>query len=100
MKSYRLPYELSQEADKDLGDIYDYTSLEFGADQAIKYLTGIEDLFDKLGRNPELGRKRDEIRQELRSISFVSHTVFYRIMERHIRIVRILHSSRDIIKFF
>jgi toxin ParE1/3/4 len=92
-------YELSPEADNDFSEIYDYTVEQFGSSQAVKYLNGFEELFVKLCSNPEIGRKRNEIRKGLRSISKESHIVFYRIMEGRIRIVRVLHASRDIVKF-
>ncbi|MEN6456756.1 MAG: type II toxin-antitoxin system RelE/ParE family toxin [Prolixibacteraceae bacterium] len=91
-------YRLSQEADRDLEEIFDYTVREFGVDHAIAYVNGFEEVFVILVANPELGRKRDEIRNGLRSFVKGSHTIFYRILKNHIRIVRILHSCRDIIK--
>ena len=99
MAHKRFAYELSQEADNDLNEIFDYTVDQFGIEQAIRYLGGFENVFENLCNNPKSGRKRDELRKGLRSISNQSHTVFYRILEDHIRIVRILHASRDIIKF-
>jgi len=92
-------YELSQEADIDLQTIYDHTEDKFGTDQAVKYLTGLEELFYVLCTHPNTGRVRNEIRKGLRSSSYVSHVVFYRIIEKRIRIVRVLHASRDIAKF-
>jgi toxin ParE1/3/4 len=91
--------ELSKEADNDLGEIFDYTVEKFGKEQAIKYLSGFEDVFQNLLNNPQSGRERKEIRNGLRSISNQSHIIFYRILEDRIRIVRILHASRDIINF-
>jgi toxin ParE1/3/4 len=92
-------YELSQEADNDLQEIYDYTTDNFGAEQAAKYLTGLEDLFYALCAQPHTGRMRNEIRKGIRSSSYLSHIVFYRITEQRIRIVRVLHASRDLAKF-
>ncbi len=100
MAKPRLPYELSQEADKDLEDIFDYTVDKFGLDQAIAYVSGFEYVFINLSDNPELGRTREEIREDLRSLVKESHVIFYRILKGRIRIVRILHCSRDVIKFF
>jgi toxin ParE1/3/4 len=93
-------YELSAEADNDLLNIYEYTTENFGEDQAVKYLLGLEQLFHTICRQPHLGRTRNEIRKGLRSNSYLSHIVFYRIIEERIRIVRVLHASRDIPKFF
>ena len=92
-------YRLSREADRDLEEIFDYTVREFGIDQAVAYVSEFEEVFMSLAASPELGRKRDEIRNGLRSFVKGSHTIFYRILRSHIRIVRILHGCRDIIKF-
>lgn len=89
-------YELSEPADQDLEEIFDYTASEFGLEQAIDYLSGLEAVFDQLISNPELGRSRNEIMFELRSIAKASHVVFYRVLEDHIKIVRVLHGNRDV----
>ncbi len=92
-------YRLSQEADRDLENIFDYTAHEFGINQAVFYVSGFEEVFMSLSANPGLGRKRDEIKNGLRSFVKESHIIFYRVLKNHIRIVRILHGSRDVIKF-
>lgn len=92
-------YELSEEADTDLEEIFEYTIEKFGAAQAIKYLSSFDELFEELCHNPKLGRGRNDIRKNLKSISKESHIVFYRIMKNTIRIVRVLHASRDVSRF-
>jgi|SRR5690606_16010055 len=99
MANSHMAYELSLEADKDLEDIFDYTVEKFGFDQAIMYVSSFEDTFESLCSNPKSGRERPEIREELRSIVKESHVVFYRILRSKIRIIRVLHSSRDVIKY-
>lgn len=99
MASNQYTYELSEEADSDLQEIYDYTVRKFGAGQAVKYLQELEELLYTLCSHPKAGRERNEIRKGLRSSSYVSHVVFYRIVENRIRVVRVLHASRDIQKF-
>ena len=93
-------YVLSDIAEFDIGDIYDYTLANHGAAQAATYLTGLDTAFEQLIDNPMSGKERPEIRAELRSIIYNHHTVFYRIMDTHIRIVRVLHSSRDMPRHF
>lgn len=95
-----LPWKLSIEADKDLEDIIDYTLEKFGEDQALLYASSFDIVFDQLSINPELGRERNEVREGLRSIGQEKHVIFYRIQEDYIRIVRILHGSRDLPKYF
>lgn len=97
---YRKIYILSEIADKDLEDIFDHTLDKFGFEQAEKYLLEIEEVFQNLIVNPQLGKKRDEIKQGLYSFPKDNHVIFYRILDHHIRIVRVLHGSRDIPKYF
>lgn len=93
-------YVLSVEADADLGEIFDYTEQEFGIEQAATYLSELEIILLALVVNPKSGRERNEIRAGLRSMIFNSHVIFYRICDDHLRVVRVLHGSRDFPKFF
>lgn len=93
-------YQLSTAADHDLEEIFDYTLEEFGLDQAIKYVSEFDPVFEQLVKNPEMGRNRNEIKPGLRSFPRESHIVFYRILGDHIQIVHVFLCSRDIPKFF
>jgi len=92
-------YVLSEIADKDLEDIFDFTNNKFGFDQAEKYLLEIDDIFQKLVQNPKIGKQRNEIKSGLYSFPKDNHIIFYRVLVSHIRIVRILHGSRDLPKY-
>lgn len=93
-------YILSKKSQEDIESIYEYGNFRFGKDVAIQYLIELKNSFENLSENPEMGKNRNEIKQGLFSFSFVSHVIFYRILQNHIRIVRVLHGSRDIQKFF
>ena len=92
-------YVLSAEADQDLDEIYDFILEQFGSTQAVIYLTQLDELLEPLCHNPEMGRERTDIRDELRSMVYNNHVVFYRVLKNHLHIVRVLHGSRDIPKF-
>ena len=94
-----LFYELSPEADSDIENIFDYTVKEFGLEQAVSYTSQLDKAFAQILSNPKSGRERAEIRKGLRSIVQNSHVIFYRILKDRIRIVRILHGSRDLSNF-
>jgi toxin ParE1/3/4 len=89
-------YELSAEADRDIESIFDHTVIEFGFDQAVKYVFEFEGCLELLASKPQLGKKRTDIRKGLRSFKLASHIIFYRVMEDRIRVVRVLHASRDL----
>ncbi len=99
MASPTIFYELSPEADGDLEDIFDYTESHFGLNQARGYVSAFEAVFQQLCRTPHIGKHRKEIRVGLRSLVKEQHVVFYRILADRIRIVRVLHGSRDVLKF-
>ncbi len=100
MLSKKGRLEISLPADEDLEEIFIYTEEEFGSDQAVNYLIEFEEVFAQLVGNPELGRERNEIKKGLRSLPTGSHVVFYRILSDHIRVVRVLHGSRDLPRHF
>lgn len=93
-------YVLSIEADADLEEIFDYTNLHFGEKQAVAYLMDLEAVFNQLILEPEIGRKRKEIKEGLFSITQQKHVIFYRILEDCIRVVRVLHGRKDLPRNF
>ena len=100
MASSIASYELSPEAEQDLSDIFDYTEMEFGLEQAVRYLKDLDHCFIQLCNNPSIGRERSEIRAELYSFVSQSHVVFYRVQTDRLRVIRILHGSRDLPRHF
>ncbi len=95
-----MPYELSTSAEKDLEDIYDYTVAMFGLNQADSYLLEFKNSFELLSKNPQIGRARNEIKRGLYSITKDNHIIFYRIIKYRLRVVRIMHGSRDLPQHF
>lgn len=86
-------YRLSRLARLDLAEIADYTVDIWGVDQAYKYLAGLEGTFERLVRNPLLGRKCDRIRAGYRRIEYKKHVVLYRDESNSVFVSRILHES-------
>ncbi len=95
----KVPYVLSEEAASDIEAIYGFGAHKFGEDQAITYLIGLEEHFERLSQNPEIGRQRNELKKGLYSLPYIAHIIFYRILKDKIRIVRVLYGGRDVIKF-
>jgi len=95
----KYPYSLSEETEADIDEIYEFGKDKFGHDQAIKYLIGLEEHFDKLNANYHIGRTRNDIKNGLYSLPYISHIIFYRILKDKIRIVRVLYGGRDLIRF-
>lgn len=92
-------YILSEKTKEDIDSIYDYGHQKFGKDQALNYLIELRSYFEFLLKNPNIGKQRDEIKEGLFSFPYSWHIIFYCIFKNHIRIVRVLHGSRDLRKF-
>jgi len=86
---------LSRRAQEDLFETWEYIAEhdELAADHYIDYL---RQRAMELLEFPELGRIRNEISPELRSLLARNHLLFYRIHSGEIQILRILHGSRDL----
>ena len=86
---------LSEDAARDLDDVWDYLAREESVNAADTVLREIAKTYKLLGAWPLLGRKRDNLSPGARSLPVNPYVVFYRVTEDTVRIIRILHESRD-----
>ena len=68
---------LRPKARADLNDIWDYTVETWGYEQAETYTRTLNEAFETLAENPELGRIYDEVYKGLRVYPSGKHLVFY-----------------------
>lgn len=68
-----------------------HTLSTWGAEQAVRYIDGLETCCHLLADNPSLGRACDNIRPGLRCMEHGKHVVFYRQAAGGILVSRILH---------
>lgn len=94
----RAHYDLSPEADSDLGDIADAIA-DRDVDAARRYINGLFDRFQLLAEFPHLGRARDEA-PALHSFAHNHHMIFYRRIDGGVEIARVLHGARDLAAIF
>ena len=67
---------------------------------ANRWLDTINEKCQMLARMPELGRKRSDLAQNLRSFPVGDYIIFYRPIENGIQVIRVLHGARDIPELF
>jgi toxin ParE1/3/4 len=90
-----LPVLRTARAESDLEDILAY--LEARSPAAAERLTAsIEQTSQRLSQFPLMGRSREELAPELRSIVVGHYVLFYRVQPDRIEVLRILHGRRDI----
>jgi toxin ParE1/3/4 len=85
----------TDDAIQDLQDIYDYIAEDNIDAAADLHQEKLHQRWLPLIDQPRMGRKRDEIRSELRSITEDDYIIYYQIVRDGVLIVRILHGSRD-----
>ena len=95
---YRIVW--SGDAEEDLISMWRWGAQEWSGDIADRHLFDIERACERLTDDPMLGRARDELIADIRSLSVRPHIVFYRTAERQVEIVRVLHQRMDVERVF
>lgn len=88
-------YKLSSKAEFDLTVMYEFGISKFGLIQAQKYFFEMHDTFELLSANSVLGRDASEYINELKRLTFKSHTIFYLITSNGILIIRVFSQLMD-----
>jgi toxin ParE1/3/4 len=90
---------LTDDASRDLEDIYDYIDLHDGRGKADHFLNRIEKAFNSLSENPERGAYPKELLafglREFREIFFKPYRIIYRVMEDKVYVLLIADGRRD-----
>lgn len=89
----------SPRARNDLLEIWAYLA-QYSPETADMWIARILETADVLAAFPYLGRVRAELAGSPRSIAIESFVLFYDATPTSIRVLRILHGSRDIPSFF
>jgi len=86
-------YRLSERADEDFESIYMYGLINFGSLQADVYADGMEDRFKQIADQPQLYPAVDHIKPGYRLSVYGSHSIYYRVDDGVVLIVRILRNQ-------
>jgi toxin ParE1/3/4 len=84
---------------EDLVEIGDYIAKD-NIKTAVTFVEHLQNRCYSLGKHPNLGRKREEIRIGMRSITEGNYLILYRLHATYVEIVRVVHTKRDINKLF
>ncbi len=88
-------YKLSEECAIDLSNIYEYGIEKFGLGQAKDYLLGLEDAFQTLANNKNIGSDASQFLPSLRRFVYNAHMIFYLSSTSGVFIVRTLNHKMD-----
>jgi len=89
-------YIFSEKAIRDLNGIWNYTVETWSEKQADEYYKKIIQQVLDISKNPDIGRRYDEIDASLLGYRIEKHIIFYQINENRIEVIRILHAKMDL----
>lgn len=89
-------YLLSRQAATDLEAIAEFTIKRFGIEQARRYRDELKTCLENLARNPNMGRRVEQLAKGLRRFEHGSHIIFYLTGGDAVLIVRLLHYRMDV----
>jgi toxin ParE1/3/4 len=96
-----MPFQvfLTDDAARDLEDLYDYIELHHMPGKAEHVLKQIEKAFNSLSENPECGAYPKELRaiglREYREVFFNPYRIIYRVMTKNVYVLVIADGRRD-----
>ena len=85
----------SPKAKQDLRNIWRYFVRVASPEVADKLLYEIAQAGKRAGERPLLGRSREEVMPGLRSLLVHPYTIFYRVSDAGVEVVRVLHERRN-----
>lgn len=83
-------YRLSRAAEDDLARLYRRGITEFGLQQADRYFDGLMARFNRIAGDPTLYAAVDHIRPGYRRCVYGAHSIYYRLGDGMVEIMRIL----------
>lgn len=93
-------FRLTEPAIQDIEKIADYLAQQSGLDRADQFLTELNNKFSKILQFPNLGRPRNEILPDLRSLSIDNYLILYMPIDQDIEILRVVSGYRDLSALF
>lgn len=90
-------FKFTNNAVKDLSDIWSYTVDTWSENQADKYYKLLISACSTIAKKPQIGKLYPEIYPDLKGKLTSTHIIFYRVLEEQsIEITRILHERMDL----
>ena len=90
---------LTNDAARDLDEIYEYIALHDAPQKADYVLDQIEKAFSMLSESPERGARPNELLslgiREYREVFFKHYRIIYRVMDKNVYVLLIVDGRRD-----
>ena len=92
-----MEFRVSAQVESELDDIWLYIAMESASiNVADRVVDSITQQFFLLSKHPYSGRRRDDLRAGLRSVTVGSYVVIYQVKGDDVLILHVVHGRRDI----
>jgi len=89
-------YIITRTADLDIFEIGCYIVDHSDLDTASKFVDKLYARFEAIAETPGLGRPRNELAADVRSLAVGFYVVFYAQIDGTVTILRVIHGARDL----
>ena len=93
-------FRLTKPAIDDIEEIADFIAQQSGLGKSETFLSKLESKFSNIATFPQIGRKRNEILFDARSISIDKYLILYMPIGEDIEILRVVSGYRDLSMLF
>ena len=93
-------YKLSKIAAEDFAEIFEYSLVNYGTQQADLYAARLHKTLLSLSAQPFLGKEYSLIGEGIRRHNHQRHAIFYRPSNIGIFVIRLLHQRMEPLKYF
>lgn len=87
--------EYTDSAEADLAGIVQDTIDRWGADQANRYIDGLERLTSRLAEHPAIGTPCEDLDGMPQAFPYQSHTLYYLVEPERLVVLRVLHKRMN-----
>jgi toxin ParE1/3/4 len=93
-------FRLTKPAMQDIEEIAERIAQQSGLEKSEEFLNKLEAKFSKIVSFPQIGRQRDEILPNIRSIPFDNYLILYIPISEDLEILRVVSGHRNLPALF
>ncbi len=95
-----LSCRITPQATQDLENIADYLALYRNMEAAEQFLQDMDVKFIRIAQFPMIGRSREELYPNLRSLPYKQYVIFYRLLDDAIEIFHVATGYQNVADLF
>ena len=95
-----MRFNITPAASQDMASIADDLADRVGLDSSDCFLQGVTAKIAWLTQFSSMGRRRDDLALDIRSLNYEKYLIFYRVNDEAVDILRVVQGSRNLEQLF